>query len=58
MNTLQRETAHRILIIDDNPRIHRDFETILIEEEENPSLNTLRSEIFGKDIVNRASKNL
>ena len=57
MNTLQRETAHRILIIDDNPNIHRDFKTILIEEEENQSLNTLRSEIFGKDTVNRAPKN-
>ena len=57
MNELQRETAHRILIIDDNPNIHKDFESILIEEDENESLNTLRSEVLGEGAVNQTAKN-
>jgi len=57
MNELQRETAHRILIIDDNPNIHKDFESILIEEDENESLNTLRSEVLGEGGVNQTAKN-
>jgi signal transduction histidine kinase len=38
---------HRILVIDDNPSIHKDFQTILLEEEESATLSALRSEVFG-----------
>ena len=38
---------HRILVIDDNPNIHKDFQTILLEEEESTTLNSLRNEVFG-----------
>ncbi|UCE49959.1 MAG: response regulator [Phycisphaerales bacterium] len=58
MNNLERETTHRILIIDDNPSIHKDFETILLEEDESTSLNTLRSEVLGDEVVNRAARNV
>jgi len=58
MNELKKETMHRILIIDDNPNIHRDFETILIEEEENDSLNALRNEVLGKEADNLAPRNM
>ncbi len=47
MNHEDERMAHRILIIDDNPSIHKDFETILLEEEDNSTLNALRSEVFG-----------
>lgn len=56
MNRLAKETTHRILIIDDNPSIHKDFETILIEEEQSASLSALRSELFGGQVVGRAAK--
>lgn len=48
MSNAEKEMVHRILIIDDNPSIHKDFETILIEEEEATSLNALRAEVFGE----------
>jgi signal transduction histidine kinase len=38
---------HRILVIDDNPNIHKDFQTILLEEEESTALDSLRNEVFG-----------
>jgi signal transduction histidine kinase len=47
MNPVEEQMAHRILVIDDNPSIHKDFETILVDEEDSPTLNTLRSQVFG-----------
>ncbi|HEY4415118.1 MAG TPA: helix-turn-helix domain-containing protein [Verrucomicrobiae bacterium] len=37
----------RILIVDDNPRIHRDFELVLLEEPENPELAADEERVFG-----------
>ncbi|MEE8577941.1 MAG: ATP-binding protein [candidate division Zixibacteria bacterium] len=48
MSDVAKEAAHRILVIDDNPSIHKDFETTLVEEETSTSLNTLRTEVFGE----------
>ena len=48
MSNAEKEMVHRILIIDDNPSIHKDFETILVEEEEATNLNALRAEVFGE----------
>jgi signal transduction histidine kinase len=47
MSNEEKEKTHRILVIDDNPSIHKDFQTILLEEEESETLNTLRNEVFG-----------
>jgi signal transduction histidine kinase len=47
MNHIEEQTAHRILVIDDNPSIHKDFETILLDEENSSTLNSLRSQVFG-----------
>jgi signal transduction histidine kinase len=47
MSNKEKEMTHRILVIDDNPSIHKDFQTILLEEEESETLNTLRDEVFG-----------
>ncbi len=51
MSDAGKETAHRILVIDDNPSIHKDFETTLVEDEMNTSLNTLRTEVFGERLA-------
>ncbi len=48
MSTSKNGTVHRILVIDDNPSIHKDFQTILLEEEESTTLSALRSEVFGE----------
>ena len=47
MTHRDEQKAHRILVIDDNPSIHKDFETILLDEEDSTILNHLRSEVFG-----------
>jgi len=47
MNNDEKETIHRILVIDDNPNIHEDFKTILLEEDANTELDSLRAEVFG-----------
>ena len=47
MSDVEKEMTHRILIIDDNPSIHKDFQTILVEEEESTNLSALRTEVFG-----------
>ena len=47
MNETKNEIVHRILVIDDNPNIHKDFQTILLEEQESTSLDALRDEVFG-----------
>jgi signal transduction histidine kinase len=56
MSDVVKEMAHRILIIDDNPNIHKDFETILAEEETSASLNALRTEVFGEADSDRTVK--
>jgi hypothetical protein len=33
MSNGEKEMIHRILVIDDNPSIHKDFQTILLDEE-------------------------
>ncbi|MHC4701484.1 MAG: ATP-binding protein, partial [Planctomycetota bacterium] len=58
MSNADKEMVHRILIVDDNPSIHKDFETILVEEEESTSLQALRTEVFGEEITDRAAKSL
>lgn len=57
MSRPEKETRHRILIVDDNPSIHKDFETILIEEEQSASLDALRNEVFGTEAVDRPVRN-
>jgi len=47
MSNKEKEMTHRILVIDDNPSIHKDFQTILLDEEESETLNALRNEVFG-----------
>ena len=47
MNEAKNEIVHLILVVDDNPNIHKDFQTILLEEQESTTLNTLRDEVFG-----------
>ncbi len=56
MNAAENGTVHRILIIDDNPSIHKDFQTILIEEEDSGNLDTLRAEVFGDKTGNSVQK--
>ncbi len=41
------QQSSRILIIDDNPRIHRDFEMVLREELDNPELETDEQRLYG-----------
>ncbi|HUV67422.1 MAG TPA: ATP-binding protein [Sedimentisphaerales bacterium] len=50
--------AHRILVIDDNPSIHKDFQTILVEEEESTTLSALRTEVFGDSSREPANKSV
>jgi signal transduction histidine kinase len=50
MNNGEKEVIHRILVIDDNPDIHKDFQTILLEEEHSAELDELRSKVFGDNI--------
>jgi len=58
MSDVEKETTHRILIIDDNPNIHKDFQTILVEEEESTNLNALRAEVFGDNKRKSVSKSI
>jgi len=58
MNAAENGTVHRILIIDDNPSIHKDFQTILVEEEDSGSLDTLRAEVFGDKTGNTGPKSV
>ncbi|MHC4804885.1 MAG: PAS domain S-box protein [Planctomycetota bacterium] len=46
MNNGDKEMVHRVLVIDDNPDIHKDFQTILIDEKQSAELETLRAEVF------------
>ena len=58
MSNEEKEMTHRILVIDDNPSIHKDFQTILLDEEESESLNTLRNEVFGNKTTNTTTKSV
>ena len=58
MSNEEKEMTHRILVIDDNPSIHKDFQTILLEEEESETLNTLRNEVFGNKTTNTTTKSV
>jgi signal transduction histidine kinase len=58
MNKPEAPTIHRILVVDDNPNIHKDFQTILLEEEESTMLSTLRSEVFGDNNREPANKSV
>jgi signal transduction histidine kinase len=58
MSKAEKEMIHRVLVIDDNPSIHKDFQTILLEEEESETLNKLRSEVLGNKTNNTTSKNV
>ena len=49
MNNGGKQMVHRILVIDDNPDIHKDFQTILLEEEHSAELDALKAEVFGDD---------
>jgi len=56
MNNGEKEVVHRILVIDDNPDIHKDFQTILLEEKQSAELDTLRAEVFGDNTDEPRSK--
>lgn len=56
MSKAEDGIIHRILVIDDNPNIHKDFQTILLEEEESTALDSLRNEVFGDNSNRRVNK--
>jgi len=58
MSNEEKEMTHRILVIDDNPSIHKDFQTILVDEEESEILNTLRNEVFGNKTNDTTTKSV
>jgi signal transduction histidine kinase len=58
MSNKEKDTTHRILVIDDNPSIHKDFQTILLDEEESETLNALRNEVFGNKTNAARSKSV
>lgn len=47
----------RILIVDDNPNIHRDYEKILMDEDEDCLLHDLEKDLFGDNTVTQCQKN-
>ncbi len=47
MNNGKKDMVHRVLIIDDNPDIHKDFQTILLEGDDSTELDALRVEVLG-----------
>ncbi len=47
MKDTKKRIIHRILVVDDNPNIHKDFQTILLEEQQSTDLDALRAEVFG-----------
>lgn len=58
MSNPEKDLKHRILIVDDNPSIHKDFQTILLEEEESETLSTLRDEVLGNKSFTGKTKNV
>ena len=53
----QGGVPHRILIIDDNPDVHRDFKTILLEEQANTKLDSPDAKLFGRSACKSTPKN-
>jgi len=47
MNNGKKDMVHRVLIIDDNPDIHKDFQTILLESDDSTELDAFRVEVLG-----------
>ncbi|MBT8341590.1 MAG: response regulator [Desulfatitalea sp.] len=47
MHLEDQHVPRRILIVDDNPDIHNDFETILCDPESSEELDQMEAEIFG-----------
>lgn len=58
MSKSEDSIIHRILVIDDNPNIHKDFQTILLEEEESTALDSLRNEVFGDNNSQHVNKSV
>jgi signal transduction histidine kinase len=58
MSNAEKEMTHRILVVDDNPSIHKDFQTILLDEEESTALSELRNEVFGDKNNKSTNKNV
>ncbi|MFC1780666.1 ATP-binding protein [Planctomycetota bacterium] len=56
MNDVLEKVSHRILIIDDNPNIHKDFQTILVDDQDNETLDSLKAEVFGQVNDSNADK--
>jgi CheY-like chemotaxis protein len=48
--------VHRILVVDDNAAIHRDFQKILSSSERRADLDDLEKDLFGADAVATKSK--
>ena len=55
MTSCETELARRIMIIDDNQAIHRDFKTILLENMDTGSGNELEEFLFGSDTGKKAA---
>ena len=53
----QGGVPHRILVIDDDPDIHRDFKTILLEEQANKKLDSCSAKLFGRSACKSTPKN-
>ncbi|MHC4425668.1 MAG: sensor histidine kinase [Planctomycetota bacterium] len=58
MTKTEKDMIHRILVVDDNPSIHKDFQTILVEEEESTTLNALRNEVFGDTTIDAVARSV
>ncbi len=56
-NSWQDEPPPRILIIDDNPSIHRDFELVFMDKSANVGLDTDDHRIYGTPLVATEHKN-
>jgi CheY-like chemotaxis protein len=48
--------SHRILVVDDNAAIHRDFKKILQSAQKDPSLDALEKDLFGGSVRPGSSK--
>ena len=57
MNNGEKKMIHRILVIDDNPNIHEDFKTILLDVKDRTELDSLRAELFGCGASKSTPKN-
>ncbi len=57
MTNCETATARRIIIIDDNQAIHRDFETILLESADTGAGNELEEFLFGGDGCRQTAAN-